>query len=151
MSTLDEDFKRSNQLHDKISKEFENFENLVKLLDSTLCDKSLVGIADYTFDKNTIELFKKAVFQYPDKNLHLFLLDFALNTCDSDFAKIHDERIKQSFSELKKLMSELKTVNENIVSEIKDVKKKWSDETLKELEEIKDVLHTSLEKDYDFK
>lgn len=150
LSTLEKDFKQSNQLHDKISGEFENFENLVKLLDSTLCDKDLVGVVDYTFDKSTTEFFHKAVFQYPDKNLHLFLLDVALKTYDADFAKIHDERIKRSFSELKKLMSDLKSVNEYIVSEIKEVEKTWSDKTLKELWEIRDVLHTSLEKSYDF-
>lgn len=41
-------------------------------------------------------------------------------------------------------MSEVKTVNEFIVSEIEDVKKKWENETLKELKELRDVLHKSL-------
>lgn len=129
ISILEKDMQRSNQLHDKIGKELDNFEDLA---DSA------------TSDHHLIESFLDDVFRNKNRYLDQSNLDFALNHHELSFSNIHDAKIKQSFSQLIKLMTEVKSVNEYIVSEIEDVKKKWEDETLKELGELRDVLHKSL-------
>lgn len=135
MPILDDNMQRSNLLHDKITKELENFEDML--------DK--YGDANFLkSDKRVIESFNKEVFQYPDKEWTLFTLDCALKHHESDFAEIFYDEIKESFSKLKELMSDVKSVNEVIVSEINDVKEKWENETLGELKKLKEALIKSL-------
>lgn len=129
LSIYDTYIKQSNQLSDKITKELDNFMDLADSI---------------TSDQHIVKSFLADVFRKNGKYLDLSNLDFALNHHDSSFSDIHDEKIKQSFTKLKKLTSEIKSVNIIIVSEIEDVKKKWENETLKELKELRDVLHKSL-------
>ena len=135
ISILEKDMQRSNQLHDKITKELENFEDMLDKYGDANFSKS---------DKRVIESFNKEVFQCPNKEWTLFTLDCALKHHESDFAEIFYDEIKESFFKLKELTSDVKSVNEVIVSEINDVKEKWENETLKELGELRDVLHKSL-------
>ncbi|MBR5695705.1 MAG: hypothetical protein IKX43_05660 [Paludibacteraceae bacterium] len=135
MPILDDNMQRSNLLHDKITKELENFEDMLDKYGDANFSKS---------DKRVIESFNKEVFQCPNKEWTLFTLDCALKHHESDFAEIFYDEIKESFFKLKELTSDVKSVNEVIVSEINDVKKKWENETLKELGELRDVLHKSL-------
>lgn len=129
MPILEKDMQQSNRLHDEIGKELDNFEDLA---DSA------------TSDHHLIESFLDDVFRNKNKYLDQSNLDFALNHHELSFSNIHDAKIKQSFSQLIKLMTEVKLTNEYIVSEMEDVKKKWEDETLKKLKKLRDVLHKSL-------
>ncbi len=126
---FEKDIQRSNQLHDKIAKELDNFEDLA---DSA------------TSDHHLIESFLDDVFKNQRKELALLNLDRALISHDLSFSHIRESKIKNSFSKLTGLMSEVKSVNEFIASDIEDVKRKWENETLKKLKELGDVLHKSL-------
>lgn len=133
LSIYDTYINQSNQLNDKIAKELNNF---MDMANST------------TIDQDTIKSFLDDVFRKEKGNKNKYLnhsnLDFALNHHALSFSNILDGKFIQSFSKMEKLMSEIKSVNEFIVSEIEDVKKRWENETLKELKELRDVLHKSL-------
>ena len=135
MPILEKDMQQSNLLHDKISKELEEFKNMKDNLGETDLSKPELRI---------FESFCKEVFQYPNKEWTLSTLDWALSDHESDFAGFQNEDVGEGFSNLKKLMDDVKLTNEYIVSEMEDVKKKWEDETLKKLKELRDVLHKSL-------
>ena len=134
ISIFEKDIQQSNQLHDKITEEVKNFKNVSDLEDVHFSE----------FDRKTIKSFNEEAFQYPDKEWTLFTLDCALKHHESDFAKIFYDEIKESFFKLKELMSDVKSVNEVIVSEINDVKEKWENETLGELKKLKEALIKSL-------
>lgn len=125
ISILEKDMQQSNQLHDRIAKELDKFEELSKSVTSV---------------QHLIKPFLNDVFQSKSKDLNLSKLDVALKIHDLSFSNIRYESIKESFSKLKELMSDVKSVNEVIVSEINDVKEKWENETLGELKELKEAL-----------
>lgn len=133
LSIYDTYINQSNQLNDKIAKELNNFMDMAN---------------SATSNQHIIKSFLEDVFrkekEKENKHLNQSNLDFALNHHALSFSDIHDEKIKQSFFRMEKLMPEVKSVNEIIVSEIEEVKKKWENETLKELKELRDVLHKSL-------
>jgi len=135
ISILEKDMQRSNQLHDKIVDELNNFENKTDYLGEAYCSKPELRI---------IKSFHKEVFQYPNKEWTLSTLDWALSDHESEFEGVHNEEISQSFSNLKRLMNDIKITNVRIVSVIEEVKEKWENETSKELKELRDVLHKSL-------
>ncbi len=137
ISILEKDMQRSNQLHDEIGKELDKLENLVDYEDEDRMSSII---------QPAIASFYRKVFLSVKWGSILFTLDRALRDLESnpDFAGIRDAKFRQGYSNLKELMSDVKSVNDFIVSEIEDVKEKWEDETLKELKELRDVLHKSL-------
>lgn len=137
ISILEKDMQRSNQLHDKIVDELNNFEDKIDYLGEAYCSKPELRI---------IESFREKVFQDsgPDKEWTFSTLDRALSDHESEFEGVLNEEISQSFSNLKRLMNDIKITNVRIVSVIEEVKEKWENETSKELKELRDVLHKSL-------
>lgn len=135
MPILDKYMQQSNQLRDEIAKELDNFRNLKKDLEDAYFSE---------YDRTTIESFYKGVFQYQKKELFLSSLYHSLRHHETSFAEIHDTEFKDSFSKLDKLMSDVKLTNKYKFIEMEAVKEKWENETLKELKELRDVLHKSL-------